>query len=43
MNFNFGEVLSRAWQIAWKHKGLLVGWYCGQPAESRLCADQHGD
>jgi hypothetical protein len=26
MNFNFGEVLSRAWQIAWKHKGL---WWAG--------------
>src|SRR5215216_2346272 len=33
MNFNFGEVLSRAWQIIWKHKilwifGILAG--CGQ-------------
>jgi len=26
MNFNFGEVLTRAWQIAWKHKVL---WICG--------------
>ncbi len=26
MNFNFGEVLARAWQIAWKHKGL---WSAG--------------
>jgi hypothetical protein len=26
MNFNFGEVLARAWQIAWKHKGL---WWAG--------------
>jgi hypothetical protein len=30
MNFNFGEVLSRAWQIIWKHKvfwifGILAG------------------
>jgi hypothetical protein len=24
MNFNFGEVLSRAWQIVWKHKVLWV-------------------
>ena len=24
MNFNFGEVLSRAWQIIWKHKVLWV-------------------
>jgi len=24
MNFNFGEVLSRAWQIVWKHKGLWI-------------------
>lgn len=24
MNFNFGEVLSRAWQIIWKHKILWV-------------------
>ncbi|MGB8980600.1 MAG: hypothetical protein WCC12_01875 [Anaerolineales bacterium] len=24
MNFNFGEVLSRAWQITWKHKVLWV-------------------
>lgn len=24
MNFNFGEVLSRAWQIVWKHKILWV-------------------
>jgi uncharacterized membrane protein YgcG len=33
MNFNFGEVLTRAWQIIWKHKvlwifGILAG--CGQ-------------
>lgn len=33
MSFNFGEVLSRAWQITWKHKvlwifGILAG--CGQ-------------
>jgi hypothetical protein len=32
MNFNFGEVLTRAWQIIWKHKvlwifGILAG--CG--------------
>src|SRR5690242_280046 len=31
MNFNFGEVLTRAWQIIWKHKvlwifGILAGW-----------------
>jgi hypothetical protein len=26
MNFNFGEVLSGAWQIAWKHKVL---WWAG--------------
>jgi hypothetical protein len=26
MNFSFGEVLARAWQIAWKHKGL---WWAG--------------
>ncbi|HSB03132.1 MAG TPA: hypothetical protein VLE49_20950 [Anaerolineales bacterium] len=24
MNFDFGEVLSHAWQITWKHKGLWV-------------------
>jgi len=24
MNFNFGEVLSRAWQIVWKHRSLWV-------------------
>ena len=24
MNFNFGEVLSRAWQIVWKHKVLWI-------------------
>jgi hypothetical protein len=24
MNFNFGEVLTRAWQIVWKHKILWV-------------------
>jgi hypothetical protein len=24
MNFNFGEVLSRAWQIVWKHKILWI-------------------
>ena len=24
MNFNFGEVLRRAWQITWKHKALWV-------------------
>ncbi len=33
MNFNFSEVLTRAWQIIWKHKvlwifGILAG--CGQ-------------
>lgn len=33
MNFNFGEVLTRAWQIVWKHKilwvfGILAS--CGQ-------------
>ena len=33
MSFNFGEILSRAWQIIWKHKvlwifGILAG--CGQ-------------
>jgi len=33
MNFNFGEVLTKAWQIIWKHKvlwifGILAG--CGQ-------------
>ena len=33
MNFNFGEVLTRAWQIIWKHKvlwifGILAG--CGR-------------
>lgn len=33
MNFNFGEVLTRAWQITWKHKvlwifGILAG--CGR-------------
>src|SRR5687768_5546242 len=24
MNFNFGEVLSRAWQIIWRHKILWI-------------------
>ena len=24
MNFNFGEVLTRAWQIIWKHKVLWI-------------------
>ena len=24
MSFNFGEVLSRAWQIIWKHKVLWI-------------------
>jgi hypothetical protein len=33
MNFNFGDILSRAWQIIWKHKvfwifGILAG--CGR-------------
>ena len=23
-NFNFGEVLTRAWQIIWKHKVLWI-------------------
>jgi len=37
MNFNFGEVLTRAWQIIWKHKvlwifGFLAG--CGQSGSS---------
>jgi ABC-type multidrug transport system fused ATPase/permease subunit len=30
MNFNFGEVLSRAWQIIWKHKVLWIfGLFAG--------------
>src|SRR5512135_2508243 len=30
MNFNFGEVLSRAWQIIWKHKVLwILGIFAG--------------
>ena len=24
MNFNFGEILSRAWQIVWKHRSLWI-------------------
>jgi len=37
MNFNFGEVLTRSWQIIWKHKvlwifGFLAG--CGQNSSS---------
>jgi len=24
MNFNFGEVLTRAWQITWKYKVLWI-------------------
>src|SRR5690349_23085226 len=24
MNFNFGDVLNRAWQIIWKHKVLWI-------------------
>ena len=32
MNFDFGEVLSHAWQITWKHKvlwiiGILFGFF----------------
>ena len=30
MNFNFGEVLTRAWQIVWKHKVLWIfGFFAG--------------
>ena len=37
MNFNFGEVLSRAWQIIWKHKvfwifGMLASCSRGGPS-----------
>lgn len=37
MNFNFGEVLTRAWQIVWKHRvlwvfGILAG--CGRGGSS---------
>lgn len=37
MTFNFGEILTRAWQIIWKHKvlwifGILAG--CGQGGSS---------
>ena len=24
MNFNFGETLTRSWQIVWKHKVLWI-------------------
>ena len=35
MNFDFGEVLSRAWKITWKHKalwiiGILFGFFVSE-------------
>jgi hypothetical protein len=41
MNFNFGEVLTRAWQITWKHKnlwlaGIVVGLISFLPASVSL-------
>lgn len=41
MNFNFGEVLARAWQITWKHKnlwlaGIVVGLISLLPASASL-------
>ena len=35
MNFNFGEVLTRAWQIIWKHKVLWVFGILAGCAQSR--------
>lgn len=44
MNFNFGEVLSRAWQITWKHKnlwlaGIVVGLIGLLPASVSLISN----
>jgi hypothetical protein len=41
MNFNFGEVLTRAWQITWRHKnlwlaGIVVGLIGFLPASASL-------
>jgi hypothetical protein len=46
MNFNFGEVLSRAWQIIWKHKvlwifGILAG--CSRGGSSFNFNSSSGD
>jgi len=46
MNFNFGEVLSRAWQIIWKHKvlwifGILAG--CGRGNANFNSSSRGGD
>jgi len=46
MSFNFGEVLSRAWQIIWKHKvlwifGILAG--CGRGNANFNSGSRGGD
>jgi hypothetical protein len=46
MNFNFGEVLTRAWQIIWKHKvlwifGILAG--CGRGGTRFNSSSRGGD
>jgi len=46
MNFNFGEVLTRAWQIVWKHKvlwifGILAS--CGQGSSNFNSNSSGGD
>ena len=45
MNFNFGEVLTRAWQITWKHKvlwifGILAG--CGRGGSGNFNSNMGG-
>lgn len=45
MNFNFGEVLTRAWQIIWKHKvlwifGILAS--CGRGGSSNFNSNSSG-
>lgn len=48
MNFNFGEVLTRAWQITWKHKvlwifGILAGCSRGSPNFNSNSSGSGGD
>jgi hypothetical protein len=48
MNFNFGEVLTRAWQIIWKHKvlwifGILAGCGRGGPRFNSSSSGGGGD
>ncbi len=42
MNFNFGEVLSRAWQIIWKHKVLWIFGILASCSQGRFSSGSNG-